>query len=418
MSNPDARRIAVVGMGAVTPLGNDLPTTWAGILAGRSGVGTITQFDPSGLRTRIAAEVKDFDPTRYVEVKEARRMDRFVHFAIAATQEAIADSGLDLSQEDPRRVGVLIGSAVGGIHVLLEQIETMQNKGTRRVSPFAITGLMLNAAAGQVSIMLGVRGPSIGLATACATGSHSLGEAAEIIRRGDADVMVAGGSEAGIVPIAIAAFDSMHAVSSRNDEPERASRPFDADRDGFVVGEGAGIMILERMDRARARGARIYAELLGYGATDDAFHIAQPAEGGEGAVESMRAALRAGNLRPEDVDYINAHGTSTRLNDAIETQAIKTVFGQHAYNLAVSSTKSMIGHLLGAAGAVEAIACAMAIHEQVLPPTNNYETPDPDCDLDYVPNVARPAEVNVCLSNSFGLGGHNGTVALRRADSR
>ncbi|MGI6207097.1 MAG: beta-ketoacyl-ACP synthase II [Anaerolineae bacterium] len=418
MSNPDARRIAVVGMGAVTPLGNDLPTTWAGILAGRSGVGTITQFDPSDLRTRIAAEVKDFDPTRYVEVKEARRMDRFVHFAIAATQEAIADSGLDLSQEDPRRVGVLIGSAVGGIHVLLEQIETMQNKGTRRVSPFAITGLMLNAAAGQVSIMLGVRGPSIGLATACATGSHSLGEAAEIIRRGDADVMVAGGSEAGIVPIAIAAFDSMHAVSSRNDEPERASRPFDADRDGFVVGEGAGIMILERMDRARARGARIYAELLGYGATDDAFHIAQPAEGGEGAVESMRAALRAGNLRPEDVDYINAHGTSTRLNDAIETQAIKTVFGQHAYNLAVSSTKSMIGHLLGAAGAVEAIACAMAIHEQVLPPTINYETPDPDCDLDYVPNVARPAEVNVCLSNSFGLGGHNGTVALRRADSR
>jgi 3-oxoacyl-[acyl-carrier-protein] synthase II len=381
-------------------------------------VGTITQFDPSDLRTRIAAEVKDFDPTRYVEVKEARRMDRFVHFAIAATQEAIADSGLDLSQEDPRRVGVLIGSAVGGIHVLLEQIETMQNKGTRRVSPFAITGLMLNAAAGQVSIMLGVRGPSIGLATACATGSHSLGEAAEIIRRGDADVMVAGGSEAGIVPIAIAAFDSMHAVSSRNDEPERASRPFDADRDGFVVGEGAGIMILERMDRARARGARIYAELLGYGATDDAFHIAQPAEGGEGAVESMRAALRAGNLRPEDVDYINAHGTSTRLNDAIETQAIKTVFGQHAYNLAVSSTKSMIGHLLGAAGAVEAIACAMAIHEQVLPPTINYETPDPDCDLDYVPNVARPAEVNVCLSNSFGLGGHNGTVALRRADSR
>jgi 3-oxoacyl-[acyl-carrier-protein] synthase II len=418
LSNPDARRIAVVGMGAVTPLGNDLPTTWAGILAGRSGVGTITQFDPSDLRTRIAAEVKDFDPTRYVEVKEARRMDRFVHFAIAATQEAIADSGLDLSQEDPRRVGVLIGSAVGGIHVLLEQIETMQNKGTRRVSPFAITGLMLNAAAGQVSIMLGVRGPSIGLATACATGSHSLGEAAEIIRRGDADVMVAGGSEAGIVPIAIAAFDSMHAVSSRNDEPERASRPFDADRDGFVVGEGAGIMILERMDRARARGARIYAELLGYGATDDAFHIAQPAEGGEGAVESMRAALRAGNLRPEDVDYINAHGTSTRLNDAIETQAIKTVFGQHAYNLAVSSTKSMIGHLLGAAGAVEAIACAMAIHEQVLPPTINYETPDPDCDLDYVPNVARPAEVNVCLSNSFGLGGHNGTVALRRADSR
>lgn len=416
MDNPDARRVAIVGMGAVTPLGNDLPSSWAGILAGRSGVGLITQFDPSDLRTRIAAEVKEFDPTRYLEVKEARRMDRFVHFAVACTQEALADSGLDLAQEDPRRVGVLLGSAVGGIHVLLDQVEVMRERGARRVSPFAITGLMLNAAAGQISIMLGVRGPSIALATACATGGHCLGEAAEIIRRGDADIMVAGGSEAGVVPIALAAFDSMHALCSRNDEPEKASRPFDADRDGFVVGEGAGVMILERMDRARARGARIYAELLGYGATDDAYHIAQPSEGGEGAMEAMEAALRAGNLRPEDVDYINAHGTSTRLNDAIETRAIKGVFGEHSRKLAVSSTKSMIGHLLGAAGAVEAIVCALAIRDQVLPPTINYDTPDPECDLDYVPNVARPAEVNVCLSNSFGLGGHNGTVALRRVE--
>ncbi len=414
MSDPDARRVAVVGLGAVTPLGNDLPTTWAGILAGRSGIGPITQFDTSDLRTRIAAEVKGFDPARYLDVKEARRTDRFVHFAIAAAQEALAQSGLDLPKEDPSRVGVLIGSAVGGVHVLLEQYELMRERGSRRVSPFAVTGFMLNAASGHLSLLLGVRGPSLGLATACATGSHSLGEAAEIIRRGDADVMIAGGSEAGLVAVAMAAFENMHAVSMRNDEPERASRPFDADRDGFVVGEGAAVMVLERMDRAKARGAHIYAEFLGYGATNDGYHIAQPEPDGNGATESMLAAVRSSGLQPADVDYINAHGTSTRLNDAIETRAIKRVFGEHSRKLAVSSTKSMLGHLLGAAGAIEAVFCVLAIRDQILPPTINYETPDPECDLDYVPNVARPAEVNVCLSNSFGLGGHNGTVALRK----
>jgi len=377
-------------------------------------VGPITQFDTTDLRTRIAAEVKGFDPTQYMDAKEVRRTDRFVHFAVAAAQEALAQSGLDIPKEDPTRVGVLIGSAVGGIHVLLEQLEVMASRGARRVSPFAVTGLMLNAASGQLSLLLGVRGPSLGLATACATGSHSLGEAAEVIRRGDADIMIAGGSEAGLVSIAMAAFDNMHAVSTRNEEPERASRPFDADRDGFVVGEGAAVMVLERFDRAKARGATIYAELLGYGATNDGYHIAQPEPDGNGATEAMLAALRASGLQPTDVDYINAHGTSTKLNDAIETRAIKRVFGEHAHNLPVSSTKSMTGHLLGAAGAMEAVFCVLAMRDQILPPTVNYETPDPECDLDYVPNVARPAEVNVCLSNSFGLGGHNGTVALRR----
>mgnify|MGYP000936039886 CR=1 FL=1 len=414
MSNPDAGRVAVVGLGAVTPLGHDLPTTWGGILAGRTGVGPITQFDTTDLRTRIAAEVKGFDPTQYMDAKEVRRTDRFVHFAVAAAQEALAQSGLDIPKEDPTRVGVLIGSAVGGIHVLLEQLDVMASRGARRVSPFAVTGLMLNAASGQLSLLLGVRGPSLGLATACATGSHSLGEAAEVIRRGDADIMIAGGSEAGLVSIAMAAFDNMHAVSTRNEEPERASRPFDADRDGFVVGEGAAVMVLERFDRAKARGATIYAELLGYGATNDGYHIAQPEPDGNGATEAMLAALRVSGLQPTDVDYINAHGTSTKLNDAIETRAIKRVFGEHAHNLPVSSTKSMTGHLLGAAGAMEAVFCVLAMRDQILPPTVNYETPDPECDLDYVPNVARPAEVNVCLSNSFGLGGHNGTVALRR----
>ncbi len=413
MSNPDAGRVAVVGLGAVTPLGHDLPTTWGGILAGRTGVGPITQFDTTDLRTRIAAEVKGFDPTQYMDAKEVRRTDRFVHFAVAAAQEALAQSGLDIPKEDPTRVGVLIGSAVGGIHVLLEQLDVMASRGARRVSPFAVTGLMLNAASGQLSLLLGVRGPSLGLATACATGSHSLGEAAEVIRRGDADIMIAGGSEAGLVSIAMAAFDNMHAVSTRNEEPERASRPFDADRDGFVVGEGAAVMVLERFDRAKARGATIYAELLGYGATNDGYHIAQPEPDGNGATEAMLAALRVSGLQPTDVDYINAHGTSTKLNDAIETRAIKRVFGEHAHNLPVSSTKSMTGHLLGAAGGVESAVCVLAIRDGVLPPTINYTTPDPDCDLDYVPNEARQAPIRACLNNSLGFGGHNATLCFK-----
>ncbi len=408
------KRVVVVGMGMVSPLGNDVPTTWGGVLAGRSGVGYITQFDPAGFRTRIAAEVKGFDPTLYVDAREARRLDRFTHLAVAAAQEAVRDSGLDMTKEDPRRVGVLLGTAVGGVRMLTEQLGVLAQKGPRRVSPFAVTAFMPNSAAGQISMMLGARGPSLTVATACATGSHAIGEAAAVIRRGDADVMVAGGSEAGIIPVAIASFENMGALSSRNDEPERASRPFDRDRDGFVIGEGAAAVILERLDRALRRGARIYAELVGYGATDDAFHLAAPEETGLGAAEAMQMALQNAGIGPQAVDYINAHGTSTRLNDAIETRAIKRVFGEHAYGLAVSSTKSMTGHMLGAAGAAEAIFCILALRDQILPPTINLDNPDPECDLDYVPHRPRPARLRVALSNAFGLGGHNGTLIFRR----
>jgi 3-oxoacyl-[acyl-carrier-protein] synthase II len=409
-----ASRVVVTGLGAITPLGNDVPSNWAALLAGRSGVGPITRFDASDLRTHIAAEVKDFDPTRYMDKREARRLDRFVHFAVVAAQEALADAHLDIASQDPRRVGVVIGSGIGGVHTLLDQSDVLRERGPRRLSPFTVTGLMLNSAAAHVSIMMGARGPNLALATACATGSHALGEAAAIIRRGQADVMIAGGSEAAIVRLAMAGFDNMGAMSTRNDPPEGACCPFDARRDGFVMGEGAGIVVLERLDLALARGARIYAELAGYGVTADAFHITAPAEDGAGAVECMAMALADAGLPPTAVDYINAHGTSTPLNDAIETRAIKAVFGEHAYRLAASSSKSMTGHLMGAAGAIEAIFTVLVLRDQVLPPTINYEMPDPACDLDYVPNRARPATVNVAMSNSFGFGGHNGTVLFRR----
>lgn len=414
MTQPDSQRVVVTGIGLVTPVGNDAPSTWAALLAGRSGVGIITQFDPSAFKTHIVAAVKDFDPLRFLDKATARRIDRFLHFAAAAASEALADASFDMDQADPRRVGVVVGSGIGGIHILLEQQQTMLEKGPRRVSPFAVPGLMLNSAAAHISILLGARGPNLALATACATGSHAVGEAAEIIRRDQADVMIAGGSEAAIVPMAMAGFENMGALSSRNDEPQRASRPFDAGRDGFVMGEGAGVLILERLDRAVARGARIYGEVVGYGRTADAYHITAPAEDGNGAAECMEMALASANLPPEAVDYINAHGTSTPLNDAGETRAIKMAFGDHAYRLAVSSTKSMTGHLMGAAGAVEAAICLLALRDQVLPPTINYETPDPLCDLDYVPNHARQTTVNVAMSNSFGFGGHNGTVIFRR----
>ena len=414
MTRPDSQRVVATGIGLVTPVGNDRPSTWAALLAGRSGVGFITQFDHSQLKTHIAAEVKDFDPTLFVDKQTARRMDRFLHFAAAATQEALTDAGFDMSRYDPRRVGVVIGSGIGGIHILLEQQKVLEEKGPRRVSPFTVPGLMMNSAAAHISITLGARGPNMALATACATGSHAIGEAAEIIRRGQADVMIAGGAEAGIVAMAIAGFENMGAVSGRNDEPTRASRPFDANRDGFVMGEGSGIIVLERLDHARARGAQIYGELLGYGATADAFHITAPAEDGAGAAECMAMALASAGLPPTAVDYINAHGTSTPLNDAGETRAIKQVFGEHAYRLAVSSSKSMTGHLMGAAGAIEAAFVLLALRDQILPPTINYETPDPACDLDYVPNQARRATVNVGMSNSFGFGGHNGTVLFGR----
>ncbi len=414
MTRPDSQRVAVTGLGLVTPVGNDVPTSWRAILAGQSGVAVISQFDHSQFKTHIAAEVKNFDPTLYVDKKEARRMDRFLHFAAAAAQEALADARFEVAYYGPVRVGVLVGSGIGGIHILLEQHDLMKERGPRRVSPFAVPGLMLNSASAHVSIMTGARGPNLAIATACATGSHAIGEAADLIRRGRADAMICGGSEAALMPMALAGFENMGAISSRNDEPQRASRPFDRDRDGFVMGEGAGIMILERLDLARARGARIYAELIGYGVTADAFHVTAPLEDGSGAAECMAAALADAGLPPTAVDYINAHGTSTPLNDVSETRAIKAVFGAHAYRLPISSTKSMTGHLMGAAGAIEAVFTVLTLRDQVLPPTINYETPDPECDLDYVPNRARPAAVAVAMSNSFGFGGHNGVLIFRR----
>lgn len=416
MTRADSQRVVVTGVGAVTPIGHNVPATWAALLAGCSGAGPITQFDTTDFKTRIACEVKDFDATRYVDRREARRMDRFLHFAAAAGQEAVADAKLEKGQHDSRRVGVFVGSGIGGVHTLLEQNDILRERGPRRVSPFTVPGLMLNSAAAYLSIMIGARGPNLALATACATGSHAIGEAANIIRRGSADIMIAGGSEAAIVPMAMAGFENMGALSSHNDEPAGASRPFDAGRDGFVMGEGAGIVVLERLDLARARGAQIYAEVAGSAATGDAYHITAPAEDGAGAAECMRLAIDDAEVPLTAVNYINAHGTSTPLNDAAETLAIKSVFGEYAYNLAVSSTKSMTGHLMGAAGAIEAIFSVLAIRDQILPPTINYEVPDPACDLDYVPNRARPAAVDVVMSNSFGFGGHNGSVVFRRIE--
>ena len=400
----------------VTPVGNDTPTTWSSLLAGRSGVAELTAFDTSNFKIHIAAEVKDFDPTRYVDKQTARRMDRVLHFATAACVEALADACFDMSQWDPKRVGVIVGSGIGGVHTILDNQTALLERGRRGVSPFAVPALMLNSASAHISIMLGARGPNLAFATACATGSHALGEAAEMIRRGRADMMIAGGSEAAMVPMALAGFENMHALSSRNDEPTRASRPFDKDRDGFVMAEGAGILILERLDKARARGARIYGEIVGYGNNADAFHITAPAEDGEGAADCMRMALADAGMAPSDVDYINAHGTSTPLNDASETRSIKMVFGADAYRVPISSTKSMTGHLMGSAGAIEAAFCLLTMRDDILPPTINLDTPDPACDLDYVPNVARRARVNVAMSNSFGFGGHNGTLVFRRLE--
>jgi len=405
-------RVVVTGLGVITPLGHDVATTWSGLLEGRSGVAGITSFDCSDMKTQIAAEVKDFDPTKYMKAREVRRLDRFALFAHAAALEAVSDSGLDIQAEDPAEVGVLVGSAVGGMHSLLEGVETMRERGVRKISPFFVPSMMINAAAGQIAITFGVRGPNMAVATACATGSHAIGEAAAIVRRGDAQVMLAGGAEASIIKVALAGFNVMGALSTRNDDPQAACRPFDADRDGFVSGEGAGMMVLENLEHAQARGARIYGEILGYGATADAFHLTAPADGGSGAALAMQKALDSARIAPDEVDYINAHGTSTRLNDPAETAAIKQVFGQHAYRLAVSSTKSMIGHLFGAAGAVEAIFCLLAMRDQTLPPTINYTTPDPACDLDYVPNVARRAKVKTAMSNSFGFGGHNAALLV------
>jgi 3-oxoacyl-[acyl-carrier-protein] synthase II len=414
MTRTDSQRVVVTGLGAVTPIGNDIPTTWAALLAGRSGVGPITRFDASDLKTQIAAEVKDFDPTQYVDRKEVRRMDRFLHFAAAAAVQALADARFDKANYDPRRVGVIVGSGIGGVETLLAQYDVLRERGPRRISPFTVPALMLNSASAHISIMLGARGPNMAIGSACATGTHSVGEAAAIIRRNDADVMIAGGSEAAILRLTMAGFDCMGAMSTCNEHPEQASRPFDARRDGFVIAEGAGVIVLERLDLARARGAHIYGELAGYGASADAYHITAPAEDGNGAVESMLMALRSAEIQPAEVDYINAHGTSTPMNDAIETAAIKTAFGEHAYRVAISSSKSMTGHLMAAAGAVESAVCLLAMRDQILPPTINQQEKDPACDLDYVPNHARPARVKVAMSNSFGFGGHNATVIFRQ----
>jgi beta-ketoacyl-acyl-carrier-protein synthase II len=407
-------RVVITGLGAITPIGANAHETWGNLVEGRSGIGPITLFDATEFDARIGGEVKNFQPDELLSAREAKRLDRFCQFALIASREALADSGLVIDESNSQDVGVLMGSGIGGIITLSDQIEVLRAKGPHRVSPFLIPMFLIDLAAGQVAIATGARGPNTGIVSACSTSAHALGEAAEIIKRGDATVMIAGGAEAGISPIGVAGFASMKALSTRNDEPERASRPFDAERDGFVMGEGAGVVILEAESHARKRGAHIYAELAGYGATDDAYHITAPAEGGEGAARSMRIALRKAECEPAAVDYVNAHGTSTPINDRLETVAMKTVFGEVAYETPISSTKSMTGHMLGAGGVVESIFCIKAIEDGILPPTINYENPDPECDLDYVPNEARQASVDVALTNSLGFGGHNVSLVLRR----
>ena len=410
----DRRRVVVTGMGVLAPNGLTLETFWDSLVNGKSAVGRVTAFDPSGFISQMDAEVKDFDPLKYLSPKHVKRMDRFAQLATSCALVAFEDSGLDLSKEDADRIGVLIGSGIGGIKTIADQHQLLLEKGPKYLSPFLIPMLIINIASGYVSMILKVKGPNLSVATACATANHAIGEATNIIRGGDADVMIAGGSEAPLTPLGYGGFCAMRALSTRNDEPEKSSRPFDKERDGFIMGEGAGVVILESLDHARERGARIYCELAGYGMTGDAHHITAPSPDGEGAARCMRLALEDAGINPQQVDYINAHGTSTPLNDKVETAAIKTVFGDYAYKIPVSSTKSMVGHLLGAAGAVELIAAVFCLRNNVIHPTINYETPDPDCDLDYVPNVAREHKIDVILSNSLGFGGHNATLVARR----
>jgi 3-oxoacyl-[acyl-carrier-protein] synthase II len=402
------KRVAVTGLGAITPLANDAPSTWRAAVAGESGIDFIRSFDASDYPVRIAAEVKGFSSDGLVPAKEARRLDRNVLLALGAAKEAMGDAGLN--GFDPARVGVVFGSAIGGFIGIMEQHEVLQARGPDRVSPYFIPSVLVDSASGQLAISLGLRGPNYAPVSACATGSHAVGEGAEIIRRGDADAILAGGTEACMHPLILAGFCAMRGLAAEDEDPPRASRPFDATRAGFVMGEGACVLVLEELEAAQARGATVYAEVLGYGASNDAYHMAAPDPESVGVAEMMNAALARARVNPHDVDYINAHGTSTPLGDLAETKAIKEVFGDHAYELAVSSTKSMMGHCFGAAGAIEALMCVLAIHEGVIPPTINYEHPDPECDLDYVPNEAREAEVKVALSNAMGLGGHNGCV--------
>jgi 3-oxoacyl-[acyl-carrier-protein] synthase II len=408
------RRVVVTGMGCVTPLGPDRATTWSGMVEGRSGIGPITRFDASRLSSRIAGECRDFDPSALLSARDLRHMDRFQHLAYAATVEAMQQSGLEITPDNAERVGILIGSGIGGIQTIIDSCVTLMNRGPDRISPFFVTKMAINLGPGHISIMLGAQGPSFSTVSACSSSGHAIGEAADIIRRGQADVMLAGGSEAGIVELAMAGFCNMRALSTRNDEPDRASRPFDVDRDGFVMAEGAGMLVLEDFDHARARGAPFFAEIAGYGSTSDAAHITDPAPGGAGAARAMEQALERSGLCPEQVGYINAHGTSTLAGDRAETEAIKSAFGRHAGRIAVSSTKSMTGHCIGAAGAVEAIATVEALHQGVVPPTINLDQADPACDLDYVPNESRKVQVEAAMSNSFGFGGHNVSLLFRQ----
>jgi 3-oxoacyl-[acyl-carrier-protein] synthase II len=408
------RRVAVTGLGAVTPIGLDAQSTWEAAVEGRSGIDFIRSFDADGFPVRVAAEVKDFDPTVAASPREVRKLDRNVLLALAAAKEAVEDARLD--GFDPTRVGIVLGSAIGGFIGIMEQGEVLRERGHERVSPNFLPNVLVDSASGQVAISLGIRGPNYAVVSACATGSHAVGEGAELIKRGDADAVLAGGTEACMHPLILAGFCAMRGLAAEEEHPPRASRPFDATRAGFVMGEGACVLLLEELEAAERRGATVYAEVLGYGASNDAHHMAQPDPESVGVVEMMRAALRRAGVEPERVGYVNAHGTSTPLGDAAETRAIKEVFGDHAYDLAVSSTKSVTGHCFGAAGAIEAMMCVRALHHGVLPPTMNYETPDPECDLDYVPNEARETQVEVALSNAMGLGGHNGCVLLGRYD--
>lgn len=412
------RRVVVTGLGTISPIGNTIEKFWNSLLEGKSGVKTLTCFDPTYFTCKIGAEVKDFDPSPYLSAKDLKRMDRFVQFAVASAKMAMTDSRMDLDKEDRNRIGVLVGSGIGGLNTVeaehRQYVSLGPEKGPDRISPFLIPMLIINMAAGQISITMGLKGPNSAVGTACATSNHAIGDAFRIIQRGDADVMVCGGSESAITVMGFGGFCALKALSLRNDAPEKASRPFDKNRDGFVMGEGAGILVIEELERALKRNAPIYCELIGYGMSGDAYHMTAPDPEGDGGVRCMIAALKDAGIKPEDVDYMNAHGTSTLYNDKIETLAIKKAFGAHAKKLAISSTKSVTGHLLGAAGGVELIACALAIKHSIIPPTINYETPDPDCDLDYVPNKPRQHKIRVAASNALGFGGHNATLIVKK----
>jgi len=407
-------RVVITGMGVISPIGIGIEPFWQGLTSGKNGIGKITCFDAGAFSSRIAGEVKDFNPADFLEKKEVKRLVRFIQFAIAASKMALDDAGLKVSEENATSTGVLIGSGIGGIGFLEEQAIVLKEKGPDRLSPFTVPYMITNMAAGMVAIKTGAKGPNSCVVTACATGTHSIGDAMRIIQRGEANAMIAGGSEASITPIGIGSFCAARALSARNDAPEKASRPFDKERNGFVMGEGCGIVILESLESAKKRGAKIYAELVGYGMSGDAHHITAPAPGGEGAARAISAALKDANLKPEDIQHINAHGTSTELNDKFETMAIKSVFGEYAKKIAISSNKSMIGHLLGAAGAVELIASALSVKNDIVPPTINYEVPDPECDLDYTPNKSKKIKVNAALSESFGFGGHNAVLIVKK----